>query len=275
MDSVRLWRPVPISPRLRPAAGCALHGRIVLPETRIHDGELVPPVESLERYFRSGGTTILQAAFEHSYFVHPDGVRQNTPLYPDRARLSREHYPGLDRGAHAMWQGREVKLGDNAKAQQAWARYTGRRIERASGYGVRHVWGHPWDPDAFTAGWNLCYMPFWAGMLTTERQHPHPELKKAVRPGGVGPLLRRRSGLRPAQLRHRPRRRSRRHAGRAADPASGRGKRNRRPSAGSSGRGIFSAGQPARRSAEKSFRTSCGISCAPFSRTFPKRWTAK
>ena len=151
-----------------------------MPETRIHDGELVPPVESLERYFRSGGTTILQAAFEHSYFVHPDRVRQNTPLYPDRARLSREHYPGLDRGAHAMWQGREVKLGDNAKAQQAWVRYTGRRIERASGYGVRHVWGHPWDPDAFTAGWNLCYMPFWAGMLT-ERQHPHPELEKAVR----------------------------------------------------------------------------------------------
>ena len=79
-----------------------------------------------------------------------------------------------------MWQGREVKLGDNAKAQHAWARYTGRRIARGSGYGVRHVWGHPWDPDAFTAGWNLCYMPFWAGMLT-ERQHPHPELEMAVR----------------------------------------------------------------------------------------------
>ena len=151
-----------------------------MPEYRVYDGELVPPVESLERYFRSGGTTNLQAAFEHSFFVHPDRVRRNTPLYPDRARLSRQHYPGLDRGAQAIWQGREVKLGDNAKAQQAWTRYTGRRIERGSGYGVRHVWGHPWDPDAFTAGWNLCYMPFWAGMLT-ERQHPHPELEKAVR----------------------------------------------------------------------------------------------
>ncbi|MXW93314.1 MAG: hypothetical protein F4114_17105 [Rhodospirillaceae bacterium] len=79
-----------------------------------------------------------------------------------------------------MWHGWAVKLGDNAKAQQAWARYTGRKIERGSGYGVRHVWGHPWDPDAFTAGWNLCYMPFWAGMLT-EPQHPHPELEMAVR----------------------------------------------------------------------------------------------
>lgn len=32
---------------------------------------------------------------------------------------------------------------------------------------------------AFTAGWNLCYMPYWAGMLT-EEQHQHPELKKAI-----------------------------------------------------------------------------------------------
>ena len=151
-----------------------------MPETCIHDGELVSPIESLERYFQNGGTTILRAAFAHSYFVHPDRVRRNTPLYPDRARLSREHYPRLDRGARAVWHGREVKLGDNAKAQHAWARYTGRRVERGSGYGVRHVWGHPWDPNALTAGWNLCYMPFWAGMLT-ERQHPHPELEMVVR----------------------------------------------------------------------------------------------
>ena len=148
--------------------------------TRIHGGELVSPVESLGRYFQSGGTTILKAAFEHSYFVHPDRVRQNTPRYPDRARYSREHYPGRHKGDRATWQGREVRLDDNSAAQGAWASYSGRPIERASGYGVRHVWGHPWDPDAFTAGWNLCYMPFWAGMLT-ERQHPHPELERAVR----------------------------------------------------------------------------------------------
>ena len=149
-------------------------------ETRIRDGELVSPVESLESYFRQGGTTVLRAAFEHSCFLHPDRVRQKTPLYPDRARLSREHYPKHDRGDRATWRGREVRLGDNSAAQRAWASFSGRPLERGSGYGVRHVWGHPWDPDAFTAGWNLCYMPFWAGMLT-ERQHPHPELEAAVR----------------------------------------------------------------------------------------------
>ena len=151
-----------------------------MPETQIHEGELVPPTESLERYLREGGTTLIQAAFAHSYFAHPDRVRGNTPLYPDRARRSREHYPTLDKGTRTKWRGRQVKLDDNSKAQRAWASYSGRPIQRVSGYGVRHVWGHPWNPDAFTAGWNLCYMPFWAGMLT-ERQRPHPQLEKAVR----------------------------------------------------------------------------------------------
>ena len=88
-------------------------------KTRVHKGDFVPPVVALERYLRDGGTTIIQAAFEHSYFAQTDRVRGNTPLYPDRARLSRKHYPKLERGARASWQGREVKLGDNSKAQQA------------------------------------------------------------------------------------------------------------------------------------------------------------
>ena len=54
---------------------------------------------------------------------------------------------------------------------------------RRSGYGVRHIWGHPWDPAAFTAGWNLAYMPFWAGMLT-EDQHPHPLVQSAIKQAG-------------------------------------------------------------------------------------------
>ena len=149
-------------------------------ETRLHGGELVAPVESLEHYFRNGGTTVLQAAFEHSYFADPDQVRQRTPFYPDRARFSRKEYPNLKKGDRATWKGRNVKLDDNSAAQRAWAKYSGRPIERASGYGVRHVWGYPWNPDAFTAGWNLCYMPFWAGMLT-ESQHPYPELESAIR----------------------------------------------------------------------------------------------
>ena len=147
--------------------------------TRIHIGELVSPIDAMEDYFQKGGTTILRAAFEHSFFVDPIRVRDKTPYFPERARFSREFYGTKRKGERADLNGREVVLDDNAYAQQAWRQYTGRRIYRGSGYSVRHVWGYPWDPDAFTAGWNLCYMPFWAGMLT-EKQHSLPELQRAV-----------------------------------------------------------------------------------------------
>ena len=148
--------------------------------TRINSRELVPPIQALEDYLQGAGSTILRAAFDHSFFVDPTRVRARTPWFPDRVRFSRKFYPGKGRGDEAIWNGRTVVLGDNAYAQQAWQRYSGRPIYRGSGYSVRHIWGNPWNPDAFTAGWNLCYMPFWAGMLT-EKQHPHPELQQAVR----------------------------------------------------------------------------------------------
>ncbi|MXZ02606.1 MAG: hypothetical protein F4Y88_02705 [Chloroflexi bacterium] len=149
---------------------------------RVNPNNITPPTESLEYYFRAGGVTIIQAAFSHSFFIDPESVRGNTPSHPDRARMSREHYPGKGRGQIATWQddGRTVKLGDNAYAQIAWRRYTSCPMQRGTGYGVRHIWGHPWNPDAFTAGWNLCYMPFWAGMLT-ENQHPLSDLQLAIK----------------------------------------------------------------------------------------------
>ena len=149
--------------------------------TIVHTGELTPPIQSLEDYFRKGGVSIIQAAFAHSYFVHPDEVRAKTPYFPDRARYSRRHYPGLDKGQQTVWagDGREIRLDDNQYAQNAWAQYTGRNIERRTGYSLRHIWGNTHNPDAFTAGWNFCYMPFWAGMLT-EDQNPHPELQLAI-----------------------------------------------------------------------------------------------
>lgn len=82
--------------------------------------EVARPIEALERYLREGGTSIVQAAFEHSYFAHPDRVRQKTPRFPDRARYSRKHYPGGAKNERAIWQGREVRLDDNSRAQKAW-----------------------------------------------------------------------------------------------------------------------------------------------------------
>lgn len=149
----------------------------------IHSEELIPAIQSLEDYFRDGGASIVQAAFQHTYFIHPKAVLMRTPFSPDRARRSREHYPGIDKGQRTFWKagdGREIILDDNSRAQLAWQGYTGHKLARGSGYGVRHIWGNTHNPEAFTAGWNLCYMPFWAGMLT-EDQHPHPELQQAIR----------------------------------------------------------------------------------------------
>ena len=151
---------------------------------RIHAGELISPIESLEQYFQEGGASVIQAAFAHTYFVHPDEVLRKNTYFPEFARKSREHYPGLDKGAQTTWGGgdgrRTVTLDDNSRAQLAWERYTGHKLARRSGYSVRHIWGNTHNPDVYTAGWNLCYMPFWAGMLT-EDQHPHHELQRTIR----------------------------------------------------------------------------------------------
>ena len=153
-----------------------------MPEILLFDEELPHPISIMEEYFWEGGATLIQAAFAHSFFVDPESVRDKVVFYPDRARRSREHYPGLEKGSRAVWpgNGREVILDDNSRAQMAWAGYTGRPLARGIGFSIRHIWGNPWNPDAFTAGWNLCYMPFWAGMLTEEQQL-HKELEQAIR----------------------------------------------------------------------------------------------
>ena len=137
-------------------------------------------IDSLISVF-GGEDTLIRAAFKNSYFADPDKVRGQTPYFPTSARYSREHYPNKKKGEQDIWRAgdkRKVTLDDNTNAHKAWKNYTGYPMQRKSGYGLRHIWGHPWDPDAFTAGWNFCYMPFWAGMLT-EEQHPLPKLKNA------------------------------------------------------------------------------------------------
>ena len=148
---------------------------------RVFRGELTSPIEAMEHYFREGKNSIITAAFAHSYFVDPEEVRAKPTYFCDRARYSRKKYPGKGKGQQVtLPDKREIWLDDNQYAQMAWERYTGRRLERGTGYGVRHIWGNPWNPDCYTAGWNLCYMPFWAGMLT-EDQHPHKELQTAIK----------------------------------------------------------------------------------------------
>ena len=146
-------------------------------KTKLYKNKMSSAIILLENKF-GGVNNLIRAAFESSFFVCPNRVKEKTPWFPDRARYSKTHYPGKKKNEWAEWNNRKVKLDDNQYAQNAWKYYIGREIMRKSGYGLRHIWGHPWNPDAFTAGWNFCYMPFWVGMLT-ENQHPHQELKRA------------------------------------------------------------------------------------------------
>ena len=153
------------------------------PNIQIHKEDLTSAIQSLTDYFREGGISILEAAFAHTYFVHPDEVRKQTPYFRDRVRRSNDYFPELRKGSPTTWSsgdGRRIILDDNSQAQKAWEKYTGRKLARGSGYGVRHIWGNTHNPTAFTAGWNICYMPYWAGMLT-EDQHLHLELQQAIR----------------------------------------------------------------------------------------------
>ena len=131
----------------------------------IYGGELMSPIDSLENYFRDAGVSIIEAAFHHSYFIHPDQVRRQTPYFPNRVRQSREHYPGLRKGATTVWNagdGRELKLDDNSQAQRAWEKYTGRKLERGSGYGVRHIWGNMSLFRVMKPGLSTVMRPPWA-----------------------------------------------------------------------------------------------------------------
>ena len=67
------------------------------PKFRIHSEDLVSALESLESYFKDSGASIIQAAFHHTDFVHPNFVLNDTPLFPYRARRRREHYSGIDK----------------------------------------------------------------------------------------------------------------------------------------------------------------------------------
>ena len=145
-------------------------------EKKFYTEDLKSPIELLELKF-GGANALIRAAFECSFFVCPNEVRNKLVYFPDRARSSKEHYPETKKGYTVdLADGQKIKLEDNTSAQKAWEKYTGRKIIRKKGYGLRHIWGHPWNPNAYTAGWNFCYMPFWAGMLT-EKQHPHEKLK--------------------------------------------------------------------------------------------------
>ena len=155
----------------------------IVPNIRITDEISSTAIESLESYFQLGGVSILQAAFAHTYFVHPDKVREKTPYFPDRARLSRKYYPGLEKGSEAMWHGngQRVRLDDNSHAQNAWQRYTGHELARGLWIWGKAYLGTSLGPLISSRPAGICAIcPFGLACLR-KASIPFPALVQAVK----------------------------------------------------------------------------------------------
>ena len=153
-----------------------------MPEIELHDGNLPHPISALENYFQTGGVSLIQAAFAHSYFIDPESVRQKVVYFPNRARRSREHYPGLDKGKRALWSGngREVVLG----LQPAGSDGLGTLYRSTSGkrdwlFRSPHL-GAPVGPGRLY-GRVESMLHAVLGRNANGRANPHEELEQAIR----------------------------------------------------------------------------------------------
>lgn len=151
---------------------------------------LTPAKDILLELFEGSEVALAGFLLRHSYFLSPDRIRQrhektgNAAWFPDCVRGSREHHKGKQKKEHSVWEGRTVKVCDNTKARLAFASFSGLLMAgdkegRIRGYHVAHVWERVYDPECFTAGWNLCLMPGFL-KLFTEQQDRIPMLHQVI-----------------------------------------------------------------------------------------------
>lgn len=151
---------------------------------------LTPAKDILLELFEGSEVALAGFLLRHSYFLSPDRIRQryentgNAAWFPDCVRASRQHHKGKQRKETSVWEGRTVKVCDNTKARIAFASFSGLLMAgdkegRIRGYHVAHVWERVYDPECFTAGWNLCLMPGFL-KLFTEQQDRIPLLHQVI-----------------------------------------------------------------------------------------------
>lgn len=152
--------------------------------------EITPGNTLLLNLFKNDQKRLARFLLTHTYFINPDKIRRwiaekgTAVVFPDCVRTSREHHPGKGRGHSSRWRDRPVKVCDNTKARLAFARLSGlvlsgNRHHRVRGYHVAHVWERVFDPEFFTAAWNLCLMPGFL-KLSTESQDQIPLLRTVI-----------------------------------------------------------------------------------------------
>ncbi len=155
------------------------------------DPTLTPAKDLLLSLFNKGVDQLTSFLLHHSYFVHPERLRQHFnkhrhwAYFPNCVRESNQYHKGKHKGQESHWEGRAVRVCDNTKARLAFSRFSGLVLagnkddRRIRGYHVAHVWERVYDPECFTAGWNLCLMPGFL-KLFTEQQDRMTLLHEAI-----------------------------------------------------------------------------------------------
>jgi hypothetical protein len=153
-----------------------------------------PPLKAasdiLLRLFGGSENRLALFLLQHAYFISPQRLlafceeKKGFVCFPNAVRGSREHHPGRQRKEASNWKDRPVTVCDNTKARVAFARFAklvmaGDKNDRIRGYHVAHIWERVYDPEYFTAGWNLCLMPGFL-KLFTEQQDRVELLQKVI-----------------------------------------------------------------------------------------------
>jgi hypothetical protein len=105
----------------------------------------------------AGYHSVVAAVARHTWFLHPDTVRQTngSPLFATiRYRPKERERPGDERNID----GRRVLLDDNWSPIHAFD-WAARRSTRSCGAHVNHIWKKSHGPSAYTALWNLRVTP--------------------------------------------------------------------------------------------------------------------
>jgi hypothetical protein len=142
--------------------------------------ELTPAREILLNLFGGEEKLVAEALLRHTYFIHPRRIRErreqtgSAAWFPNHVRMSNEYHPGARRKGRSSWEGREVVVCDNNQARRVFGAFTGLVMSgnqegRIRGYHVAHIWERVYDPDCFTAGWNMCLMPGFLKLFTEQQ----------------------------------------------------------------------------------------------------------
>ncbi|MBD64741.1 MAG: hypothetical protein CME62_06015 [Halobacteriovoraceae bacterium] len=148
-------------------------------------------LNSLELFKQVTGKStdeVILMMLNSTLFIHPEVVRETPVKFPNAVRESNEYHAGVKRRQKSIWMGEEVSVHDNSKARLAFGQYAnlvmkGKHRNVPIGLHVTHIWERVFDPEFFTAGWNICLMPDFL-KIYTEKQSGTDYIARCLKQAG-------------------------------------------------------------------------------------------